>query len=79
MHLQPASIEEELQQGEDRYINIQVMALVTLGRVEELTTNQASEKKRVDSQSDDLLRETETSLTLPRSLCGRFRAVIGLQ
>lgn len=47
-YLQPAGVEEELQKGEDRDIKVEVVTLVTLGGVEELSTNQTSEEERVD-------------------------------
>lgn len=54
MHLKPAGVEKELQQGEDWDVQVQVVTLVALNGVEELTTNQASKEKGVDSESDDL-------------------------
>lgn len=59
MHLQPAGVEEELQQGEDGDVEVEVVTVVTLGGVEELTTNQTSEEESVDGKSDDLKRERE--------------------
>ncbi len=81
LHLQPARVEEELQQGEDGDVEVEVVALVTLSGVEKLATNETSEEKGVDSKSDDLKREREREITLyiPLSLCGRLRAVIQLQ
>lgn len=38
-HLQPSSIEEELQQSEDGHIEVQVVAWVTLTGVQELAAD----------------------------------------
>ncbi len=62
LHLQPARVEEELQQSEDGDVEVEVVALVTLGGVKELTTNQTSKEKSVDGQRDDLRRETDFSV-----------------
>lgn len=59
LHLQPAGVEEELQEGEDGDVDVEVVALVTLSGVEELTTNQTSKEKGVDGKSDNLKRERE--------------------
>lgn len=71
--LQPARVEEELQQCEDGDIKVQVMTRVVLGGVEKLSTNQTSKEEGVDGQSDDLKGERETDL------CGRARALIQLE
>lgn len=81
-HLQPARVEEELQQGEDGDVKVEVVALVSLGGVEELTTNQTSKEKGVDSKSDDLKRQRyyrDFTVRPSAPLCGRLRALIGLQ
>lgn len=57
MYLQPASVEEELQEGEDGNIKVEVVTLVGPTWVKKLTTNQTGEEKGVDSKSDDLKRE----------------------
>lgn len=48
LHLQPACVEEELQQREDRNVEVEVGAGV------ELTANQTGEEEGVDSQRDHL-------------------------
>lgn len=53
-NLQPAAVEEELQEGEDWDVKVKVMTLVTTGGVKKLSTNQTGEKKGVDSEGDDL-------------------------
>lgn len=70
VHLEPSGVEEELQQGEDGHVEVEVVARVTLGRVEELTTDQTSEEKGVDGESDHLKRDRqrETTMFMPPSL-----------
>lgn len=59
--LKPAAVKEKLQQGEDGDVKVEVMAGVTLGGVEKLTTDQTSEEEGVDSKSDDLKTEIQIS------------------
>lgn len=69
-YLQPASVEEELQQCEDGHVEVQVMTWATLSRVEELATDQTSEEEGVDGESDDLQADDgDTLLREPPSLC----------
>lgn len=53
-YLEPANIKEELQQCEDRKIEVEVVTLVALGRVEKLPTNQTSQEETVYSYSHHL-------------------------
>ncbi len=57
-HLEPTHIEEELQQGEDGQVEVQVVTRVTLGGVEELPTNQTSQKETVHSHGYNLSEST---------------------
>lgn len=50
-YLEPADIEEELQQCEDRKVEVEVVALIALGGVEKLPTNQTSQEETVYSHS----------------------------
>lgn len=69
-YLEPASIEEELQQCEDRHVEVQVMTWAALSRVEELATDQTSKEEGVDGESDDLrANDRATLLREPPSLC----------
>lgn len=53
-YLEPSCIEDELEESKDWNIEIQVMAGITLGGIQKLPSNQAGNKKGVDSQSDYL-------------------------
>ena len=55
LYLQPANIEEELQQSEDRQIEVLVVTRVALGRVQELPTNQTSQEEAVDGHGHHLI------------------------
>lgn len=44
-YLQPATVEEELQQGEDRDVHVQVVILVSFVRVQELSANHTKAKE----------------------------------
>lgn len=66
VYLQPASVEEELQQCEDGHVEVQVVTWSALNRVEELATDQTSEEEGVDGESDDLRANDRE--TLPREL-----------
>lgn len=58
-HLQPAGVEEKLQQGKNGDIQVKVVAWVTLGGVKELTTNQTSKEEGVHSKSDNLKKQRD--------------------
>lgn len=70
VYLEPASVEEELQQCEDGHVEVQVMTWAALSRVEELAADQTSKEEGVDGESDDLrANDRETLLRQPPSLC----------
>lgn len=52
--LEPASIEEELQQGEYRHVEVKVVVWIALSRVQELAANETDEKETVHGQSHHL-------------------------
>lgn len=52
--LEPTSIEEELQQGEDGHIEVKVMTWISLSGVEELATDKTDQEKTVYCQSHHL-------------------------
>lgn len=56
-HLEPAGVEEELQQCENGDVDVYSVILVAFVRVQELAANHTKAKKRVDRYGDDL-RET---------------------
>lgn len=45
--LEPASIEEELEQGEDGDVEVEVVTWVTLTRVQKLAANQTHQEEAV--------------------------------
>lgn len=51
MYLEPANVEKELQECEDREVEIEIVSLITLGRVEKLPSNQTSQEETVHSHS----------------------------
>jgi len=53
-HLQPAGVEEELQEGGERDIHIQVPFLPGLQRLQELPSNEAEGEEGVDSNGNHL-------------------------
>ncbi len=53
-YLEPASVEEELQQGENRDVHVQLVIFVSLLRVQKLAANHAEGKERVNCYSDYL-------------------------
>lgn len=53
-HLQPAGIEEELEEGRERDIHVQVPLLPRLQRLQELPPDEAEGKEGVDSDGDHL-------------------------
>lgn len=55
-YLQPAGVEEVLQQRENRNIQVYFMILVALVRVQELTADQTEAKEGVNCNSDHLIR-----------------------
>lgn len=57
-YLEPAGVEEELQQRENRDVHVQCVVLVSLLRVQELSANDTEGKKRVNGNSNDLQRPT---------------------
>jgi len=56
-HLQPTDIEEKLQQGENRQVEVQIVARVTLSWIQELTTNQTSQEEAVDRHGRHLVKK----------------------
>lgn len=52
--LEPTSIEEELQQGEYRHVEVQVVVWVALRGVQELAANQTHQEEAVHGQSNHL-------------------------
>lgn len=50
-HLEPANIEEKLQESEDRKVEVEVVALIALSGVKKLPTNQTSQEETVHSHS----------------------------
>lgn len=55
-YLEPASVEEELQQGENRDVHVQFVTLVSLLRVQKLSANKTEGKKGVNCDSNYLHR-----------------------
>lgn len=53
-YLEPSCVEEELEEGEDGNVQIQVMSRVAFGGIQELPSDQAGKEERVDSEGDDL-------------------------
>lgn len=53
--LKPPGIEEELEQGEDRHVEVKVMTLIALCRVKKLSANDAGWEKCVHCQGYNLL------------------------
>ena len=62
VYLQPANIEEELQQSEDRQIEVLVVTWVALGRVQELPTNQTSQEEAVHGHGHHLIIRQQLGL-----------------
>lgn len=56
INLEPASVEEELQHGENRDVHVYSVIFVSLLRVQKLSANHAESKKGVNCNSDDLQR-----------------------
>lgn len=54
MYLEPSSVKEELQQGENGNIHVQLVVLVSLLRVQKLPSNEAESKEGVYCNSYDL-------------------------
>lgn len=55
-YLEPARVEEELQQGENRDVHVQFVILVSLLRVQKLSANHTEGKKRVNCDGNYLHR-----------------------
>lgn len=53
-YLEPSCVEEELEEGEDGNVQIQVMSHVAFGGIQELPSDQARKEERVDGEGDDL-------------------------
>lgn len=53
-HLQPASVEEELEEGRERDVHVQVPLLPWLQRLQELPPDEAEGEEGVDSDGDHL-------------------------
>ena len=58
VYLEPAHVEEELEDGEDRYIEVNVMTGVPLRRVQELLSEHRAQEERVNSQRGNLATRT---------------------
>lgn len=56
VYLEPANVEEELQQGENRDIQVDSVMIVSLFRVQKLSANHTEGKKRVNCYRDYLHR-----------------------
>ena len=57
-YLQPSHVEEELEDGEDGYIEVNVVAGVALRRVQELLSEHRAQEERVNSQRRHLATRT---------------------
>lgn len=58
-YLEPSCVEEELEEGEDGNVQIQVVPRVAFGGIQELPSNEAREEERVNRKGDNLgQRET---------------------
>lgn len=55
-HLQPTNIEEKLQQGEDRQVEVHIVTRVPLSWIQELTADQTSQEKAVDRDRHHLVK-----------------------
>lgn len=53
-YLEPSCVEEELEEGEDGNVQVQVVSRVAFGGIQELPSDQACKEERVDGESDDL-------------------------
>jgi len=62
VYLEPAGVEEELQQGENRDVHVQFVTTVSFLRVQELSTNYTESKKRVNCNSYHLRTSKEKLL-----------------
>lgn len=77
-YLEPSDIEEKLQQGKNRDVQIQVMSCITLGWVKELPSNETSYKEAVYSNSYHLWKQDKKQVQLllchsvPGALVSRF-------
>lgn len=65
--LQPPGVEEELQQGEDGNVQVQVVTRVALTRIQELTTDQTHQEETVNCQRHNL-RDRGQSEALARDV-----------
>lgn len=54
VYLEPANVEEELQQGENRDVQVDSVLIVSLFRVQKLSANHTEGKKRVNCYRDQL-------------------------
>ena len=57
-YLEPSHVEEELEDGEDGYIEVDVMAGVPLRRVQELLSEHRAQEECVNSQRRHLATRT---------------------
>lgn len=48
VYLEPAGVEEELQQSEDRHVHVYFVVLVSLLRIQELSADHTEGEKGVD-------------------------------
>lgn len=71
--LQPASIEEELQEGEYGHVEVQVVVRVALRRVQELAANQAHQEEAIHSQSHHLEGEGGATRSHDRQRTLRYK------
>lgn len=67
-HLQPANIEEKLQQGEDRQVEVHIVASITLSGIQELATNQTSQEEAVNRHCHHLDKTLVSCLQLASKL-----------
>ena len=61
-HLQPTNIEEKLQQGENREVEVYIVTRVPLSWIQELATNQTSQEEAVDRHRHHLVKRHESNL-----------------
>lgn len=71
-HLEPTNIEEKLQQGEHRQVEVHIMTGVALSRIQELTTDQTSQEKAVDSNCRHLIKKHLSRLAVFHSNLGKI-------
>lgn len=55
--LEPPSVKEELQQGEDGHVEVEVVTWITLSWVQKLATDEADQEETVNCQSHHLWKD----------------------